>query len=313
MAGINNQKPVHIIINPKCGYGGQLIALGDLRTLLEREDFEFVEHTASSAAGVSKYAASIAGQASAAVVWGGDGTVNAVVNGLAGSDVPILPCPVGTENILAKELRMPSRPRRLLDVLTGGDVIDCDVGRVNDRNFMMIIGVGFDGEVVRRVTAGRTGHISHLSYFWPIWRTFWEHNFPRMTVTVEGEKIFDDYALVFIGNVSRYAVGLRICRDAVFDDGLLDLVIFTCREQAHLLLHAAWTLLRRHPLKGNVIYKQVRNVKIQTDRPVPCQIDGDLGPGTPLDVSVLPHRVKLLVPPLRLRSGLLSRFGGDWI
>ncbi len=311
MAVIDNGKPVHIIINPKCGYGGQVIALGEFRHLLCRAGLDFVEHTATSAAGASKYAASIAGRAAAAVVWGGDGTVHAVINGLAGSDVPLLPCPVGTENILAKELQIPSNPRQLLEVLTGGDVVACDVGRINDQNFMMIIGVGFDGEVVRRVTAGRTGHTSHLSYFWPIWRTFWEHNFPRMTITAEGEKIFDDYALAFIGNVSRYAVGLRICRDAVFDDGLLDLVIFTCREQAHLLLHAAWTLLRRHPLKGNVIYKQVRNVQIETDRPVPCQIDGEMGPSTPLDVSVLDHQVKLIMPRRRLRHGLLSRFSGE--
>ena len=112
----------------------------------------------------------------------------------------------------------------------------------------------------------RTGHISHLSYFWPLWRTFWEHDFPRMRITVEQEAVFDDFGLAFVGNISRYAVGLRICRDARYDDGLLDLVVFSCREQTALMLHAAWTLLRLHPLRGDVIYRRVRSARIETDR-----------------------------------------------
>jgi diacylglycerol kinase family enzyme len=168
----------------------------------------------------------------------------------------------------------------------------------------LILGVGFDGEVVRRLAAGRSGHISHLSYFWPLWRTFWEHDFPRMRIVADGEPIFDDYGLAFIGNISRYAVGLRICRDARFDDGLLDLVVFSCREQAHLILHAGWTLLRRHPLKGNVVYRQFRHCTIETDSPVPSEVDGDVGPSTPLDVRVTPHRIRLLIPEHRQPGGI---------
>ena len=58
----------------------------------------------------------------------------------------------------------------------------------------------------------------------------------------------------------------------------------------------AWTLLRMHPLKGNVIYRQVRKVTFETDRPVPSQVDGDVGPNTPLDISVSPKRIRLLIP-----------------
>jgi len=202
---------------------------------------------------------------------------------------------------------VPSEPMKILDVLRTGQVVDCDIGIANGRNFLLIIGVGFDGEVVRRLSSSRTGHISHLSYFWPIWRTFWEHDFPRMRIVADGEEIFDDFGLAFIGNISRYAVGLRICRDAVFDDGLLDLVVFSCRQQTHLVLHAAWTLLRRHPLKGNVTYRRFRSVRIETDPPVVCQVDGDLGPMTPLEVSVSKARIKLLIPTRRP-----GRFAWPW-
>ena len=289
-------KPIHLIINPRSGYGGKKLLLADFRAAVAQAGLELVEYTTRGPEDATRYARRIAPASAAVIVWGGDGTTSEVAKGLAGTDVPMLPCPAGTENLLAKELRTSTNPRRIVEVLRTGRVVNCDVGRVNDRTFLLIIGVGFDGEVVRRLSAGRIGHISHLSYFWPIWRTFWEHDFPRLRIEADGLPIFDDFGLAFVGNISRYAVGLRICRDAVRDDGLLDLVVFSCHEQTRLLLHAAWTLLRRHPLKGNVLYRRVRNTRIETDRPVPCQVDGDVGPTTPLEISVASERVKLLIP-----------------
>jgi len=312
MIRTDKDRPVHVIVNPRSGYGGQGQVLTDLKAALRAAEMDFVEYTTRAPEDATRYARQHAEHAAAAIVWGGDGTVNEVASGLAGTGVPILACPAGTENLLAKELRVSSDPHKIVQALHYGHVVDCDVGRINGRNFLLILGVGFDGEVVRRLTAVRRGHISHLSYFWPIWRTFWEHDFPRMRITADGEKIFDDYGLAFVGNISRYSVGLRICRDALYDDGLLDLVVFSCRQQTALMLHAAWTLLRRHPLKGNVTYRQARRFRIETDRPVPSQVDGDVGPFTPLDISVAPERIKLLIPPAAGRSFWPWR-GGDFL
>ncbi len=296
MTATDKSHPIHLVVNPRSGYGGHKYMLNAFRQELSRAGLAVNEHTTRAPGDATDYARAISNTASAVIVWGGDGTAHEVAEGLAGSDVPLLVCPAGTENLLAKELRMPSEPRQLAEVLQDWQVAECDVGLVNGRSFLLIIGVGFDGEVVRRLSAARTGHISHLSYFWPVWRTFWEHRFPRLRVTADDEELFHDRGLVFVGNISRYAVGLRICRDAVFDDGLLDLVIFSCHEHSALVLHAAWTLLRRHPLKGNVIYKRVRGVRIESDRTEPSQVDGDVGPGTPLDISVAPRRIKLFIP-----------------
>ncbi|MFP3938419.1 MAG: diacylglycerol/lipid kinase family protein [Phycisphaerae bacterium] len=296
MTAIDKTQPVHLIINPRSGYGGRKYMLSAFRAELRRAGYDIREHVTRAPLDATDYAREVRDEAAAVLVWGGDGTAHEVAAGLSGSNVPILVCPAGTENLLAKELRMPSDPRQLVEVLRDERTGEFDVGTVNGRSFLLIIGVGFDGEVVRRLSAGRTGHISHLSYFWPIWRTFWEHRFPRLRVTADDEEIFHDHGLVFVGNISRYAVGLRICRDAVFDDGLLDLVVFSCRQQTALVLHAAWTLLRRHPLKGNVMYRRVRHVHIDSAASEPSQVDGDIGPGTPLDISVARRRIRLFMP-----------------
>ncbi len=299
MPELDRTKPIHLIVNPYSGYGGGRRVLSQMRSLLRQDGWKLAEHTTRRAGDAMQYAADARDDAAAVIIWGGDGTISEVTNVLA-----------GTENLLAKEMHIPLDPLRLADALKTGRIVECDVGRINDRNFLLIIGVGFDGEVVRRLTSVRTGHISHLSYFWPLWRTFWEHNYPRIRVVTDGEEVYNDYGLAFVGNISRYAVGLRICRDARFDDGLLDLVVFRCQEQTALVLHAAWTLLRRHPLKGNVFYRQFRNARIECEPVVHSQVDGDTGPDTPLDISVHPGRLRIMVPPPRAPYGLWP-WGGD--
>ena len=294
----------HLIINPRSGSGLRRGALAEFRMALQTQGRELVEYRTTCPADATRYAASILDEADVVVSWGGDGTAREVASALAGSNVPLLVCPVGTENLLAKELRIPAHPHRLAEIVAGGRTVECDLGIVNGQDFLLIIGIGFDGEVVKRLATVRRGHITHLSYFWPIWRTFWEHDYPRLHIFADGEEIFDDFGLAFVGNISRYAVGLRICRDADYNDGMLDLVVFSCQEQTALVLHAAWALLRRHPLKGNVIYRQFRHARIETDHPVPSQTDGDVGPNCPLDISVHPGKLRLLVPSPRMTYGL---------
>jgi YegS/Rv2252/BmrU family lipid kinase len=289
-------KPIHLIINPRSGYGSQKFLLPEFRNELKQGGYHWVEYVTRSVGDATRRVRDIRKEAGAVVAWGGDGTVNEIANALAGWDVPLLVTPAGTENLLAKELRMPRHPKELAGLLKDGRKMPCDLGVINGQTFHSILGVGFDAEVVRRLSVNRTGHISHLSYFWPIWRTFWEHDFPQMRIDADGEKVFSGRGLAFVGNISRYATGLRVCRDAKFDDGLLDLVVFECHAQVSLVLHAAWTLLRRHPLKGNVIYRPARQIRIETEKPMECEMDGDVGPRSPLDISVSPDRIQLIVP-----------------
>ena len=313
MIQTDKDRPIHIIVNPHSGYGGGKLVLADVVSALREAGLDVVEYTTTAPEDATRYAREIApagsfGDGLGRRRHGQRGRQWACRDGRAG---PSLPGRDGKSSgkrasSLAEPGRHPARIRY-------GHISACDVGRINGRNFMSIIGVGFDGEVVRRLASVRTGHISHLSYFWPIWRTFWEHDFPRMRITVDGEEIFDDFGLAFVGNISRYSVGLRICRDALYDDGLLDLVIFHCHQQGSLMLHAAWTLLRMHPLKGNVIYRRLRKARFETEKPVPTQVDGDVGPTTPVEVSVAPDRIRLLVPPPEGMKTIWPWKGGDFV
>ena len=152
-------------------------------------------------------------------------------SGLEGTDKPMLIMPCGTENLLASELGFDEKAETLIKVFEEGYIRPLDLGKADGRCFTSIAGFGFDGDVVKRVNELRHGHIHHLDYFYPIWRTFWDYKFPPIKVVCDGEEIFDGQGLVFVGNISRYAIGLQILHYADYGDGLLDVCIYKCASQ----------------------------------------------------------------------------------
>ena len=219
-----------------------------------------------------------------------------------------MPIPCGTENLLANELGFDLHLQTLIDAFEGNCIKPLDLGMINEQCFMSIAGFGFDGAVVHRLCQHRTGHISHLTYFWPIWRTFWEHDFPAMKVVVDGKEIFNDRGLVFVGNTSRYAIGLNICKNADFGDGLLDVCIMKCHDQAHLIGHSINVVFKKHTHSRSVIYTQGQSIQVTpADGPVYCQIDGDPGPELPADIKVIPQAIQILIPPGAKPAGLRTR------
>lgn len=292
----------YFIVNPKSGSNVDINCVRRLRDYLrERNHRAVLELTRSlEHAGELAHNAAAAG-AKMVVVAGGDGTVRTVADALAEMQIPILIIPCGTENLMAGELGLDGSWKTTLNTFEGGLIRQLDLGQANDRHFMAIVGVGFDAEVVRRVHSLRSGHISHRSYIWPICRTFWEHKFPHLQVEADGESLCDEPALVFVSNISRYAVGLGISPDADVSDGLLDLCIYKCDNKLTLLSHSLRTIVGTSDKSRSVIRRQCRKISIrsgkrnETDTPV--QIDGDPGPSLPLEIEVIPAAAQVIVPP----------------
>jgi diacylglycerol kinase (ATP) len=183
-----------------------------------------------------------------------------------------------------------------------------DLGSVNGKCFTSIAGFGFDGRVVRRVSEQRSGHIDYFDYFWPIWRTFWDYKFEAMKVIVDGKEIFNGRGLVFVGNISRYAVGLQILHYADFSDGVLDICIYECASRIHLLKHSIFTVLKSDINCSDVIYRQGKEISVTSDSTgIDTEIDGDPGPALPVQIKVIPRAVNCVVPEGAKPAGIRTR------
>ncbi|MCK5225456.1 MAG: diacylglycerol kinase family lipid kinase, partial [Planctomycetes bacterium] len=287
------------IVNPKSGSTGTNSTSRRFEQYLIQKGFEVKVNFTTSLENACELATNAAVDYDCAMVVaaGGDGTVREVAHGLEGCDKPLLPMPCGTENLLANELGFDEKLETIIRTFESGYTGFLDLGRANGKCFTSIAGFGFDGSVVERVNSERVGHIDYFDYFWPLWRTFWDYKFESMKVEIDGEEIFDGRGLVFVGNISRYAVGLQILHNADFSDGLLDVCIYKCASHGHLLKHSVMTVLKQHANCSDVIYRQGKNIVVSSKAVgIQTEIDGDPGPALPVRIDVIPKAVKVMIP-----------------
>jgi YegS/Rv2252/BmrU family lipid kinase len=307
-------KPVNgyiaLIINTKSGASSNKPIVNKFIEYLQQNNYktkidyvESMSHARTLAADAAvKYDCSVV------IVAGGDGTIREVIQGLEGSDKPLMIIPCGTENLLANELGYKMTLKNAISTLESQISRPLDLGKANNNFFTSVGGIGFDGEVVKLVDDQRKGNITQLHYFLPIWKTFWSYTFPKITVEVDDKVVFSDRGIVIFGNISRYAIGLPLLRLADIGDGLLDICIYRCSNKITLLYYSLLTIFKSHCKSKNVIYKQCRKFKIYSDSFIRTELDGDPGPDLPIEVTIIPQAVKVLVPPKSKPVGMRKRF-----
>lgn len=286
------------IVNPiagACKQGSALrTALDRLRAMGIRVDIR----TTTGPGDGELFARQAGGSADYVIAGGGDGTVREVVQGLVGTATPLLIWPTGTENIIAKALGFRANSDLIPQCITAGRTARLDVGVANGRCFTVVAGMGFDAEVVERLVKMRRGHITHLSYIDPIWRTFCTHKFPRFRIFHDGKPWYEGRGMVFVGNIWRYSLGLPVVRDAIGDDGLLDVLVLPCRNQFELVAHSVRTLLWRHIEHGGARYMRFKRLRVEAATAVPLELDGDSAGKLPVDFEVRPGALLVRLPPV---------------
>jgi YegS/Rv2252/BmrU family lipid kinase len=298
------------IVNPKSGATSSRLTGRQFEEYLVKKGFDVRVSLTASLDEACEFStdAAVDYDCAAVIAVGGDGTVREVAHGLEGSDKPLLIVPLGTENLLANELGFDEKLETVIKTFEAGYIQPLDLGSANGKCFTSIVGFGFDGQVVKRVSDQRKGHIDYFDYFWPMWRTFWDYKFSPMKVQVDGQEIFNGHGLVFVGNISVYALGLHILRNADISDGLLDVCIYKCGSKLHLVKHSIITLLKQHLYGSDVIYQKGKDITVSTEAgDIFTQIDGDPGPALPVQLKVIPQAVNCIVPEGAKPAGIRTR------
>ncbi len=232
----------------------------------------------------------------AVVVAGGDGTINEVLNGMEPGRTALATFPTGTSNILARELKIPFSARGAARVIAAGRRMKMDVGVANGRRFLMVVGVGWDAEVVNAVSAARTGHLGKHRYLAHIAATAMTYKFPPLSVTVDGVARPRPDHMVFVCNTRNYAAYFALTPDARPDDGKLDFLLVKEGGARNYVRWAVAALTGTLPRYRDVDYVQGTSLRVETAEPIPWQVDGDPGGTTPLDISLLPGALEVIVP-----------------
>jgi diacylglycerol kinase family enzyme len=281
-----NRGYILIAANPKSGAVDGLPRAEKLRQLLVQDGWS-VEYTTDLNT-VQKRSRELIeqGELTSVVAAGGDGTISAIINRV-GNQVPITLLPIGSENLLAKYLQVPSKPEAIVEMLRDYRVRSLDLFRANDRMFLLMASIGFDADVVRRVHQTRRSHITRWAYRWSILKAVVTYRWPAMRLRAIDELgQWQDYGRchwIFGFNVPKYAAGISILPDAQIDDGLIDVGMFRGGNLLRGIWNYVLVFFGRHRSSSAWTELRTRGVEIVLDGQengegqggVSYQLDGD--------------------------------------
>ncbi len=248
--------------------------------------------------GAGLAASAVRAGASLIVACGGDGTINEVAGALAGTDVVLGVVPMGTGNLVAANLGIPTGIEDALATLADGVDRRIDVGRVDGRIFLGMAGMGLDAAMIEDAPAGLKRHAGWAAYAVAVVRHL-SDRVPAVSVTVDGRRTrYREVGMLLVGNVGRLQAGLVPLPDARPDDGLLDLAAVSPRGPFGWLRVAAALHRRRIAGADQAVFRdQGRRISIRTHHPAPCEADGEpLAPAARMDVEVWPGALRVRVP-----------------
>lgn len=292
------ERRVAVVANPAAGRGGASDVAPRLRAALEgRVGGVAVRWTEPDADSAVQAAQAAKRGCTHVVAVGGDGTVSGCTDALAGGDVVLAVVPVGTGNDFARAVGATADVGRVADAVAAGSTRAVDVGRLGDRRFANVLGLGLDGAVARRVDGYRRFRLG--AYAWGAVREAVGFDpFPLTMETPEG-RVEGTTLLAGVANGPDVGGGFRLAPGASVDDGLLDAYRFGAVGVLSRLRYLPRVRRGTHGSLDVVSQRPVTSVAFVLDEPVPAHLDGEprlLEPGRH-EVHVEPGALQVAVPP----------------
>ena len=209
------------------------------------------------------------------IAAGGDGTLNAVVSGLAGSETALGIMPAGTMNVFARELGIPpNNLEKALEVIEKGFIREVDLFSANESPFVQMAGVGFDAMVIEETTWESKKKLGPLAYLLSAVKVLGDKP-PKMTVTT-AEGRTETGVAVLCGNGSLYGGQFKLFRNACNEDSKLDVIVF--KEAGYRLVVDSLHGMAQGgiDMAESTSYFQSERLTVTSDREVPIEIDGEL-------------------------------------
>jgi diacylglycerol kinase (ATP) len=236
------------------------------------------------------------------VVIGGDGTVNEVVNGVAGTEAEIAVLPGGTGQDFGRTHGIPSRFEEAVRVALGGATRTIDLGRVEcegspSRLFANVGSAGMSGAVARRANSMTKALGGRATFFYALTREFLAWQNTRVTVELEGgvrrEGPMHD---VIVANGRYHGGGMKLAPDARQEDGAFDVVLIGDVSKLDFVTTAPKLYSGRYLSHPKVELLRSSTVTVEAAEPLPLEVDGEPIGTTPARFEVVPSALRLRVP-----------------
>jgi YegS/Rv2252/BmrU family lipid kinase len=301
-------KDIILIGNPIAG-GGSLKKIKMAVNILENWGFDVRLMLTAQKGDAESFArqigqeSEIRSQECLVIVAGGDGTYNEVANGLAHSNIPMAILPLGTTSVLAKELKIPSTIERALNIALDGKVQTIHLGRITcrtlnskllTRHFLLMAGIGFDGEAVYGVNERIKKITGKGAYILSGLKTILRYNPSQITLKYDSQQKSGYNAI--IGKASCYGGDFKVTPDAKLTEPFFYVFLMHQKGRFNLIRYISGIIKGSHLKLKDISYFRASEIEIQGNAHI--QIDGDYLGTTPAKIDVVPDALKLITPTL---------------
>ncbi len=242
------------------------------------------------------------------VAVGGDGTVNEVVNGMAGADgAELAVIPRGTGTDFARTFAIPRKLEDAIRVAQSDNTRMIDLGRATYRTwagveagtyFANVASVGMSGAIAKRTNESSKLLGGKLSYLWATLAVFSRWTAGEVHVSVDGETREGRMHDVIVANGRYFGGGIMICPDAEPDDGRFDVLLLGDLTKRDLVLTMPKTYKGRHLPHPKAELLRGAAVGVDAPHALPIELDGEQPGTTPVRFEVVPNALRLRVPGL---------------
>jgi diacylglycerol kinase (ATP) len=294
-------KKLQVIINPAAGVGRPILQA--LNSGLKDSGIEWdvsITHKAGDAERLAKQA--VEDGADIVGVHGGDGSVMEVASALRGTSTPMAIFPGGTANVMSVELGIPNNDiEAAIDFIAKGSYTTrlIDMGRVNDRLFLLRIGIGLEADMMKSADQEAKNRFGMLAYAFSALNEMRNLTPTYYRVRVDGELHEMEGVSCMIANSGNVAIGgLTLSKKIDISDGLLDVVIFRSADLAAMITVTAAVMSPNSEATDSpqLEHYQGREIVVESNPPQTISIDGEVIDPATLTASILPGAVNVVVP-----------------
>ncbi|MBD2431718.1 MULTISPECIES: lipid kinase [Fischerella] len=270
--------------------------LSEVMSCLVEQGFELIAASAENPQHFSDVIRRYQHQVDLVIVGGGDGTLNAAVDTLVETNLPLGILPLGTANDLARTLKIPNSLPEASKVIANGKLQRIDLGEVNGKYFFNVASLGLSVKITQRLTKEVKRRWGIFAYAFTALEVIWESRPFSAEIRLPDQSIKVKTVQIAIGNGRYYGGGMAVAPDAMIDDQRLDLYSLEIRHWWEIIPLLPRMRQGRHINARNVRALQAQEIEIYTRKPRPINTDGEITTYTPAHFRVIPKAVAVFVP-----------------
>ncbi|HAX79980.1 MAG TPA: lipid kinase [Cyanobacteria bacterium UBA11372] len=281
-----------LLVNPHARKGreAQMQAVGQLQAL----GFESIQESAENPQYLPEIIRQYRHMVDLVIISSGDGTVNAAIEGLLDTQLPLGILPSGTANNLARSLKIPPSLPEACKIVAAGKIRRIDLGWVNGKYFFNVAGLGLSAQINRRVPKAWKRRWGVLAYAAVALQILWQSRPFEAEIRWNNRSTQVKTFQITVCNGRYYGSGLVVAEDAAIDDQRLDL--YSVKTQQWWELLALLPAIVQGKKVPGVLTLQGKEINIYTKEPAWIDTDGELTTTTPAQFRVIPQALPVFVP-----------------